>query len=191
MIQSWLRRVSGTPDEITRKVQAVGLVKTANLASTVLRRPGPDADEMPGWIEDILAAVIEQMCGYADGELPEALECGALDGALEFVSGMPGSTREELQSLLVLVELSPYMLGPRRRRFTELNGEMRNEVLRRWEQAPLVPMKGGFAALKSVAMMGYWTQPESWRAIGYSVAQNPGVPEPQKGQWENREEGST
>lgn len=184
---TWIQRFSGTPEEIARKVQAVGLVQTANLASVMLRRPGPDADEIPEWIEGVLAAVLERMCAYDDEKMPHPQECGALEAALGFVQGMPRSTREELQSLLVLVELSPYVLGPKRRSFTALDDEMRDAVLHRWEEAPVTPMKGGFGALKSVAMMGYWTQPETWPAIGYSVADNPGVPQPQKDEWIARE----
>ena len=186
MIQRWLNRWAGTPEEVARRVQSNGLVRSAQLASSLLGEAGPTPGELPEWLEEVLEAVLDQVCRYDDSELPRPDECGALESTTKFLRGVPAETEEEFQSLLVLIELSPYVLGPRRYRFTELKSDDRDQLLRRWEQSPLPPMRAGFNAVKSMAMMGYWSCPQTWSAIGYSVHDNPGVPKLQQEQWERR-----
>lgn len=188
LIDRWLHRFAGTPSEAVRKIQMGGLVRTAGLVSKVMRRASPDAGEMPSWIREVFVAVVDRMCAYDNPEMPDPRKCGATEAALEFLEGTPPETREELQSLLVFVEISPFLLGPERSRFTSLEAESKGELLRRWEQSPLDPMRGGFRALKSMVMMGYWSRPETFGAIGYSVSDNPGVPDPQQNDWEHLED---
>lgn len=190
MLDRLLRRFAGTADEAARKIQMTGLVQAARWASKLLGEAPPDPGQMPGWIEAILASVMERMCRYDHDGMPPPDECGALEKTLAFVDGMPAETRRELQSLLVLIELSPYVLGPRRGRFSRLEGAYRDATLQLWEQSDLPPQRAGFNAIKSVVMMGYWSGPETWSSIGYSVADNPGVPEPQQSDWRDREGGA-
>lgn len=187
LVDRWIRRFAATPAEAARKIQMTGLVRTAKVTSTVLRRPAPDADEIPTWIRRVFEQVTARMCDYDDPQMPDPRDCGAVDAALDFLEGTPPQTRRELQSLLVLVELSPLVVGPTRRRFTELEADAAAATLRRWERSPLEPMRGAFRALKSMVMMGYWSRPETFPVIDYSVAENPGVPQPQTSRWERRE----
>lgn len=189
MLQRLLQRFSGTSDEVVRKVQMGGLVRTARLVAGVMGQPPPRRGTMPDWIEEVLTSVVERMCRYDDEAMPDPIDCGAVEAAREFMSGIPAETRVEFQSLLVLLEVSPFVFGPQATRFTKLDGEQRDSVLRGWETAALIPKRTGFRALKSMVMMGYWSRPETWPAIGYSIHDNPGVPEPQTRWWKTLEEG--
>lgn len=186
LISEWMRRWQGTQDEVARQVQAIGLVKTGRMISRVLRKPAPTEEEFPAWIEEIFAAVGARLCEYDDG-LPPLEKTDALEAAMGFVAAMPPTTRVEFQSLLVLLEMAPFIFGPRRRRFTELTEKEQSAHLAGWEQAEILPRKGAFRALKSVVMMGYWSRPETFAHLGYSVAKNPGIPQPQRRQWQERE----
>ena len=188
MLQRLLQRFSGTPEEVFRKVQMGGLVRTARLVSNVMGNPPPTSKELPEWIEAIMAAALGRMCRYDIEGMPAPDDTEALEACREFLSGMPPQTRVEFQSLLVLVELSPFIFGPRRMKFTDLGPDEQDQVLKSWEQSPVVPQRGGFRAIKSVVMMGYWSRPETWPSIGYSVHDNPGVPSPQRERWKAREE---
>lgn len=188
MIGIWLKRWGRSPEEISQKVQALGLIRTGQLISRLLGKSPPEAREVAPWLQNILEAAMEVMCAY-DEEMPDFAECGALEAACGFTTGMPHSTQEEFQSLLAVLEVAPYVFGPRRKRFTELSSRDREVHLQGWERSMLAPRRGAFGALKSVVMMGYWTRPEAFSSIGYSVASNPGVPEPQLSQWQAREEG--
>ena len=190
MLSQLLRRWRGTPDEIALKVHSAGLVRTAQIISAMLREPPPTNDELPPWIESILASVLARLCAY-DAPLPAALDGPTIERTTGFIAGMPPSTRQELQSLLVLIEVAPLVLGPRRRRFTQLSDEERDASLRGWETSRIPARKGGFQAIKSVAMMAYWTAPAAWGPIGYSIASNPGVPQERREEWRAIEEGAT
>lgn len=182
----WVRLLRGTGEEIARKVQATGLVQTAEIISGILGKPAPGEEEIPSWIQEILASVAGRLCEYEE-ELPGFRESGALEASLGFVAAMPPSTRVEFQSLLVIVEIAPFVFGPRRRRFTELRENEQSAHLAGWEQAAILPRRGAFRALKSVVMMGYWSRPAVFSHLGYSVATNRGVPGPQREQWISRE----
>ena len=188
MIGRLIRKMAGTPDELMRRIQMGGLVRTARLAANVVDEEPPRREEMPIWIDEIFVTVGGRMCRYDDEQMPAPDECDALEAARDFLAGMPAETRLEFQSLLVLLEMSPYVFGPRRDRLTALRGEEQDIVLQGWEQSPLVPKRTGFRAVKSVIMMGYWSRPATWGAIGYSVADNPGVPQPQRDDWKRRED---
>ena len=188
MLSNLLHRFAGTPDEVLRKIQMGGLVRSARLVSNVLGNPPPDADEMPEWIEEILMAATRRICRYDDEAMPDPEDCGSLEATKTFMDGMPPQTQLEFQSLMVLLEVSPYVFGPVAGRFTQLDGKQQDQVLKGWETASLVPKRTGFRAIKSVVMMGYWSRPETWPAIGYSIHDNPGVPSPQKNHWKQREE---
>lgn len=186
MVSTFLRGFRGSTDEIARRVQAIGLTAAATLVSKILHQPVPSEDGFPLWVEEILAHVIGALCDYGKDH-PPAAQIGALEASLRFVGGMPPETRQEFQALLILIEVGPLILGPQRRRFSELTNTDRKAHLMRWEGAEIPALKGGFRAVKSVAMMGYWSRPETFSFIGYSVAKNPGVPLMQRREWAQRE----
>lgn len=185
----WLKRWGQSPEEIARKIQTTGLLRSARIISGALGESPPLARELPAWLEEVLAASMDRMCRYDQELMPAPSQCGALEASREFLYGMPPSLQEEFQSLLVLIEVSPYVFGPRRMRFTSLSGRDQDVLLQGWERSSLMPRQAGFSAIKSLVMMGYWTRPEAFASIGYSVANNPGVPQPQRGQWQKREGG--
>lgn len=187
MLQKLLFPFRDSAEELARQVQARGLAGSAHLIAGSLRKDPPSSLEMPVWIEEVFGLLLETLCDY-EAPLPSVHQCGALEASLRFVQGMPPETREEFQSLLVLLEVAPYVFGPRRRFFSRLSREERACHLQGWESAQLAARKGAFRAMKSVAMMGYWSRPETFEHLGYSVATNPGVPTEKAQVWKGLEE---
>lgn len=142
---------------------------------------------MPLWLDEVLAAAINRCCDYGAENMPPASETGALEACRSFVEGIPRESELDFQSLLVLLELAPYLFGPRRARFSALDEREQDIHLQGWERSSMLPRKAGFQALKWVIMMGYWTRPETFPSIGYSVALNPGIPKLQRRRWQSRE----
>jgi hypothetical protein len=90
---------------------------------------------------------------------------GFADGYLE---DLADADRTDLLRLLAVVEHAlPMRLG-HLSRFTELSPTAQDEVLSWLELAPIPLLRGGFAALKALAMMAYYRLEASWPAIGYS-----------------------
>ena len=116
----------------------------------------------------VLTAVVERMVHDGDPAAPalagtraiatiDAL-CGALDPALT----------EPLPLLLRLVEWGPPLFDLRFSRFTRLDAEGRDAALRGWMTSRFGVRRMGFGALRNLSMLGWYSQEESWPAIGYA-----------------------
>jgi hypothetical protein len=84
-----------------------------------------------------------------------------------FVREMDERTRSEFDLGIVYVEHVAPMRSGRLRRFSRLPPEHQAEVLARMEAAREGVLRGGFAALKSLVLMGYYGDPTTWPSIGY------------------------
>ncbi|MDQ3033898.1 MAG: gluconate 2-dehydrogenase subunit 3 family protein [Myxococcota bacterium] len=110
-------------------------------ASSILRR---DADDLP---------------------TPEELDVAlAID---DLVAQLDPANRADLRRLLHLLEHALPMLGGHVTRFTRLDQEGRDDVLRAMSESGTLLLRGGFSALKSLCAMAYFSSPRTWGAIGY------------------------
>jgi hypothetical protein len=176
-------RVGDRRAELERLVQNVGLATAAKVARRVLDRPDAPYGEFAAWQQGVLGAALDRICNYQDlDDLPTPSRAQALPATLAFVSQMPPLTRQRLGDLLCLFELGPMLLGPARRPFTKLSPEDQDRYIERWECAPAAPMRAGFQGIKSACMMGYWTRPQAWPAIHYTLDMHPitGSPAPEE-----------
>lgn len=174
---SFLRGVFGDkPELLMARMQTMGLVRTGRFFARLSRNPPPMPGAIPSWLSETLERAMTRVCAADDADFPDVRACGALDAALRFMGGMPSTTQEELQSMLAILEYAPYAFGPRRQRLTRLSDDEIDRLLLTLETSPLMPARAMFKALKSVCMMGYYTRPRVWLAIGYSLSGNPGVP---------------
>jgi hypothetical protein len=73
----------------------------------------------------------------------------------------------DFRRLLALFEWSPLLFEAKPSRFTQLSPEGQDRVLRGWAESRLGFRRSGFVAIKRLAMSLYYTQPESWPAIGF------------------------
>ncbi len=88
---------------------------------------------------------------YVDGWLAEA------DRAI----------RRDFGRLLRLVEHGTPLFSGRRRRFTDLPAADQDAHLRALSHSSIGVVREGFAALKSMCMMGYWRDPRTFAICGY------------------------
>lgn len=165
-------------DDLGRSAQKRGLAAAASIARRFLGEPAPEED-WAAWEYRTLDAVLHRMCDY-DPQLPRPADTIALESILEFVDTFPEPRRRQIRQILAIFEAGSQLLGPngRHRRFTELDDDAADVYLRSWEQSRLPPRRAVFRALKSICMVGYWSQPETWGSIGYSLEQNPGLDTP-------------
>jgi len=172
---SLLRILLRQKSDVLRKAQDLGIEGAARLATQLLDEEWHDGPAFMPWQADTLDSLQKRLC-RGEG-IPQTYEVDALEVTLRFVSNMPEATRRKMAGLLTLFEAGPYVLGPTRKRFSQLSGPHQDAYLRTWEAASLAPQRAIYHALKTIAVMGYWTQPATWPHIGYSLAQNPGLPE--------------
>jgi hypothetical protein len=90
----------------------------------------------------------------------------ALEAMVEqALSARPEPLQRQLVAFLRVIEFLPVVWH--RRRFTRLAPVQQADVLRRLERSPLLLVRRGFWGLRTLVMMGYYTQPEVQSRIGY------------------------
>ena len=68
----------------------------------------------------------------------------------------------------MLSEEVPRHVELRPARFTHLNDAAQREALAGWAGSRLALRRLAFLALRNLAFVGYWSQDETWSAIGYA-----------------------
>ncbi len=86
----------------------------------------------------------------------------------DFIVGLAAEDRDNLLRFVAYVEhIAPLREG-HISRFSNLGSIAQDQVLGSLEQSNVDLLRAGFQALKALAMMAYYKQPASWKAIGYS-----------------------
>lgn len=116
---------------------------------------------------EITRALAARICRQSDDPVPG----DALDRIVRFVEDylarLPESQAAMFRNLLVVFEYQPLVFGPKRRRFTRLDGDAADENLRRWATAPQTARVAAFNGVKTICMLAWYSDPASWTEIGY------------------------
>jgi hypothetical protein len=72
-----------------------------------------------------------------------------------------------LTLILYVIELGPYIFGPRRRRFSRLSAAEREAYLAGWESSRLAPRPQLLNGLKLAVMLHFYDRPEVATAVGF------------------------
>jgi hypothetical protein len=114
----------------------------------------------------ILAALVERLAGAeeAAGD-PRARAVATIDALCRTLD--PALTGL-LPTALLLFEWWPALLELRFTRFTRLAPEDQDASLRGWMTSRFAFRRQAFYAIRNLAFLGWYSQPESWGAIGYA-----------------------
>jgi len=116
---------------------------------------------------EVLTAIVERMVATGEPGAPPVRSTRALDTIDALCAGLDPATTAPLPALVRLVEWGPLVFDHRLARFTSLDDAGRDEALRGWMTSGLALRRIGFYALRNLAMLGYWSQDETWPLIGY------------------------
>jgi len=90
------------------------------------------------------------------------------DQVAALVARLGGAERRELRLFLRAIEWGgPLRVARPGLRFTLLDGDDQDAVLRFLSEGPIRRLRGAFAALKSLLCLGYFSDPRAWGAMGY------------------------
>jgi hypothetical protein len=81
---------------------------------------------------------------------------------------LPPLSQSQARLMLRVFEHGTHLFDLKTKRFTRLAPEEQDAYLRGWMESSLGARRVIFRALKALAALGYYAQPESWDAIGYS-----------------------
>lgn len=110
----------------------------------------------------------------AGGPIPlSGTEAGLVEYVEHYVARTPRPLRPYMRLLFHFVELSPWVFGPRRARFTRLPQADRIAVLASMSQSCIYLRRVTFLSLRTMLSMGYLANEKVARAIGVACCATP------------------
>lgn len=125
----------------------------------------------------ILSGICERMTDTGDPEMPKFQDTKAMATIEATLALIDPDVRSQFGSLLYLFEWGPLIFARRIAKFTELPAEAQDDYIRGWALSGWDLRRIGFQALKNIAMLGYYSQDETWKGIGY---RGPWAPKPRR-----------
>jgi hypothetical protein len=117
---------------------------------------------------EILTQVVERMVDTGEPGAPPVRQTRAIATIDTLCASLDPGATAPLPSLLRLVEWGPLLFERRFARFTHLEAGAQNVALDGWMRSRLSLRRMGFYALRNLALLGYWSQDETWPLIGYA-----------------------
>ena len=127
---------------------------------------------LSAWQVAVVDALAERMCAAdvaydAPFAPPSPRDAQVVEFVDAFIAESEPALRRDLMAAIGALEHLFPVLARHARRFSSLSSTAQDEVLRAMETSSVDLVRGAFAGLKSVVMMGYWRDPRTWGAIGY------------------------
>jgi hypothetical protein len=116
---------------------------------------------------DRLMAVVSRMVETGEPSAPHPREIGTLGAIQAVLELLDSELVDQLRVALRLVEYWPVLMEWRLRRFRSLSPEQQDESLEGWRTSRIEARRRVFYALRNLALLGYWSQDETWPLIGY------------------------
>jgi hypothetical protein len=127
---------------------------------------------------EILTAVVARMVATGDPRAPALGDTRALEVIDRTCAELAPEVTELLPLALRLFEWWPFLFELRFRRFSDLEPEAQDASLEGWMRSRFAVRRTAFLALRNLALLGWWSQEETWPLIGYRgpLLEQPGQP---------------
>ena len=116
---------------------------------------------------EILTRIVERMVDTGDPNAPAVRDTRAIDVIDALCRTLDPALTAPLPALVRLVEWGPLLFDGRFARFSSLDAAEQDAHLAGWMRSRIGLRRLGFLALRNLAMLGYWSQDETWPLIGY------------------------
>ena len=115
----------------------------------------------------VLMAIVERMTETGTRDAPAPSEIGTLSAIEGILSRLDADLVQALRFALRMVEWWPVVLEGQFQRFSKLSPEAQIQSLEGWRSSGIEIRRAVFAALRNLALLAYWSRPETWPLIGY------------------------
>jgi hypothetical protein len=115
----------------------------------------------------ILRAAARRILASDEQPAPSPDEIGVAGYIDRWLAGAPAQVRRDFGRLLRVVEHSTPLYAHRRRRFSDLDEHDQDAHLHALSESSLAVLREGFVALRSLCMLGYYSDPRTWPILGY------------------------
>jgi len=116
---------------------------------------------------EILTRIAERVCDTGDPAALPLAETGTIASIDAFCRGLDPALTGELPLALRLFEWGPFVFDWTFTRFTRMSEAERDASLRAWMTSRLAIRRQAFWAVRNLCLLGFYSQPETWRRIGY------------------------
>ena len=115
----------------------------------------------------VLMAVVERMTETGTSGAPAPNALGTLSTIEAILSRLDAELVSALRIALRVVEWWPAVLEGKFQRFSKLAPDAQTRSLEGWRSSGIAARRAVFAALRNLALLAYWSRPETWPLIGY------------------------
>jgi hypothetical protein len=155
-------RLAGATTAFTALAQLRALPPAARAAEATAPAAGFDATET-----EILTQIVERMVETGAPAAPRVRDTAAVPTIAALCRQLDPGVVGQLSLALRLFEYGPILFDFTFARFSQMTPEQRDASLECWMRSRLAIRRMAFLALRNLAMLGYWSQPETWPLIGY------------------------
>src|SRR5262245_13815383 len=120
----------------------------------------------PGETE-ILTCIAERVCDTGDPAAPTLRETRTIATIDSFCRTLDPALTAQLPLALRLFEWGPFLFEWTFTPFTRMGDAERDASLRAWMTSRLAIRRQAFLAVRNLCLLGFYSQPEAWRLIGY------------------------
>ncbi|MFQ5514566.1 MAG: gluconate 2-dehydrogenase subunit 3 family protein [Myxococcota bacterium] len=154
-----LQRLSLSPLGAPERSAASGIGKGSEEASATRVLNAAESE--------LMLRVVERMVETGEPDAPDPGAIGTLEAIEGALAPLDETVLDALRLALRLVDLWPLLFELRFARFRSLSPAQRDASLERWRRSRFAERRRVFYALRNLALLGYWSQPETWPLIGY------------------------
>lgn len=116
---------------------------------------------------EILTRIVERMVDTGEPGAPAVRATRTIDTIDGLCRTLEPALTAPLPALVRLVEWGPLLFDGRFARFSSLDAAGQDAHLTGWMRSRIGLRRLGFLALRNLALLGYWSQDETWPLIGY------------------------
>jgi hypothetical protein len=119
----------------------------------------------------VLGAACRRLLAADEAGAPSPDALGVVEAIDGYLAGLPPALAGDVRALIQLLEHSPFLFDLRASRFTHLDDAGQDAVLAAWAGSRLELRRQGFAALKSLAALGYYGDARTFAILDYQPMQ--------------------
>src|SRR5262245_18150177 len=116
---------------------------------------------------EILTRIAERVCDTGEPSAPLLRDTGTVATIDAFCRSLDPALTGQLPLALRLFEWGPFLFDWTFTPFTRMSDAGRDASLRAWMTSRLAIRRQAFLAVRNLCLLGFYSQPETWRLVGY------------------------
>jgi hypothetical protein len=146
---------------------ALARLRALPAAAQIHTAAGASARFFDDTSREILGQIVARMVDTGEASAPAVDDTGTIATIDALCAGLDPALVESLPLALRLVEYGPFVFDWRLTRFTQLSPAEQDAALSGWMTSRFTVRRLAFFALRNLALLGYYSQPETWPLVDY------------------------